>query len=189
MSRRRAVRPSMRYSLSPERYRRRVMVISAVFGGCSPSTGCVPVGLRGGIPSLHVGIDQGHGDVGHAERLAVARAGEDHVFHAGAAQALGGLLAEHPTDGVADVGFAAAVGADNGGDARPVEPQFGAVAEGLESLEFDAFEFQQSSPSSLILSPRAYALDSGDAIHLKRGRSQSKGRGLQNRVVPRNRPQ
>ena len=54
-------------------------------------------------------------------------AGEDHVFHARAAQALGGLLAEHPTDGVAQVGLAAAVGAHDGGDAAAVEPQFGAV--------------------------------------------------------------
>ncbi len=47
------------------------------------------------------GVDQGHGDGGHAERFPVARAGEDHVFHASAAQAFGGLFAEHPTDGVA----------------------------------------------------------------------------------------
>ena len=47
------------------------------------------------------GIGHRQCDLGHAERLAVARAGEDHVFHAGAAQALGALLAEDPADGVA----------------------------------------------------------------------------------------
>ena len=87
-----------------------------------------------GVLVVDVGVHQRHGDVGHAERLAVARAGENHVFHAGAAQALGGLLAQHPTDGIADVGLAAAVGPDDGGDPFPVEAQFGAIAKGLESL-------------------------------------------------------
>src|SRR5262249_1719848 len=64
--------------------------------------------------------------------------------HAGAAERLGGLLAEHPTDGVADVALAAAVGPDDGGDALAVKTQFGLVAERLESLEFDTLQFQQS---------------------------------------------
>ena len=67
--------------------------------------------------------------------LAVARAGEDHVFHAGAAQALGGLFAQHPTDGVAQVGFSAAVRPDDGRDAGAVEPHFGAIAKRLETLQ------------------------------------------------------
>ena len=86
---------------------------------------------------VNFGIHQGHGHVGHAERLAVAGAGENHVFHAGAAQALGRLFAEHPTDGIADVGLAAAVRTDDGGDALPVEAQLGALAKALESLQFD----------------------------------------------------
>ena len=90
--------------------------------------------LVGRVFVVDVGIHQGHGDVGHAEGLAVARSGEDDVFHAGAAEALGGLLAEHPTDGIADVALAAAVRADDGGDAFPVEAQLGAVAEAFESL-------------------------------------------------------
>src|ERR1019366_5963472 len=79
-------------------------------------------------------IHQRHGHVGHAERFAVARPREDHVFHAGPAQALGRLFAQHPTDGIADVALAAAVGADNGGDPVPVKAQFGAIAEALKSL-------------------------------------------------------
>ena len=59
---------------------------------------------------------------------------EVNVRHLAAAQALGGLLAEHPTDGIADVALAAAVGADNGGDPFPIEAEFGAIAEALESL-------------------------------------------------------
>src|ERR1019366_4581713 len=87
-----------------------------------------------GVFAIEVGIHQRHGDVGHAEGFAVARAGEDDVFHAGAAEALGGLLAEDPADGIADVAFAAAVGADNGGGGVAVEAELGAIAKALESL-------------------------------------------------------
>ena len=56
------------------------------------------------------GIHQRHGDRSHAQRLAISRAGEDDVFHPRAAQALGRLLAEHPTDGVAQIRFSAPFG-------------------------------------------------------------------------------
>ena len=75
------------------------------------------------------GIRHRQRDLRHAERLALARAGEDHVFHARAAQALGALLAQHPTDGVAQVGFSTAVRAHDGGDAGAVEPHLGSVVE------------------------------------------------------------
>jgi hypothetical protein len=81
-----------------------------------------------------LGVDQHHGYGGHAHGFAGLGAGEDDVLHAGTAQTAGGLLAEDPADGVAQVGFAAAVGADDGRDATPVEPQFGAVTKGLEAL-------------------------------------------------------
>ena len=67
--------------------------------------------------------------------------GEDHVFHPRAAQALRGLLAQHPTDGVAEVGLAAAVRSHDGGDAGAVEPHFGFVEEGFEALNLDSLEF------------------------------------------------
>ena len=50
-----------------------------------------------------LGIDHGQGDFRHAERLAVAGSGEDDVLHVCAAQALGALLAQHPTDSIEDV--------------------------------------------------------------------------------------
>jgi hypothetical protein len=71
-----------------------------------------------GVAVVHVGIDEGERDLSHAQRLAVAGAGEDNVLHLDAAEALGGLLAEHPGDGVSDIGLAAAVGADDNRDAR-----------------------------------------------------------------------
>ena len=171
MSRRRAGRPSMRYSLSPERKRRRVMVISPGRFGWASAT----AGLMDGVGLVHLRVHQGHGDVGHAQRLAVARAGEDHVFHAGAAQGSGGLFAEHPTDGVADVGLAAAVRTDDGGDAFSVEAEFGALAERFESLHFYAFQFQQRR------SPR---LGRGSSCnHTKRADGKSKARSLQDAVA------
>ena len=53
----------------------------------------------------------------HAERPVVGVAGEDDVLHRGAAEMLRALLAEHPADRVDDVRLAAAVRADDRGDA------------------------------------------------------------------------
>ena len=94
--------------------------------------------------TVNVGVYQGHGHVGHAQGLALTGARENHVFHAGSAQAFGGLFSQHPTDGIADVGLAAAIRSDDGGDALTVESQLSALTKGFKSLQFDAFEFQQS---------------------------------------------
>ena len=61
-------------------------------------------------------------------RLARVAALEDDVLHVLAAQALGALLAQHPGDRIDDVALAAAVGADDGGDAS-VEGELGPVRE------------------------------------------------------------
>ena len=89
------------------------------------------------------GVDEGERDFGHAGGLAVAGAGEDDVFHLDAAEAFGGLLAEDPGDGVRDVGLAAAVGTDDGGDALAGELDFGAVAERFEAENLDFIELEQ----------------------------------------------
>ena len=94
--------------------------------------------------TVNVGVYQGHGHVGHAQGLALTGARENHVFHAGSAQGFGGLFSQHPSDGIAEVGLAAAIRSDDGGDALTVESQLGALAKGFKSLQFDAFEFQQS---------------------------------------------
>ena len=99
----------------------------------------------GGRVGVAVGfrVDQGQRDFGHAGGLAVAGAGEDNVFHASAAQGLGGLLAEHPRDGVGDVGLAAAVGADDGRHTVSVELEFGAVTKRLEPENLKPLQFEQ----------------------------------------------
>ena len=73
-------------------------------------------------------------DLGHLQRLAARGAVEDHVLHRRAAQALDALLAEHPVDRVRDVALAAAVRADDPGDAAR-ERQLLAVAEALETRD------------------------------------------------------
>src|SRR5262249_55432136 len=59
------------------------------------------------------------GDVhrGHAQLRPSRTPVVDHLLHAGAAQLTRVGLAQHPADGVDEVGLAAAVGADDGGDA------------------------------------------------------------------------
>jgi len=64
---------------------------------------------------------------------------EDDVFHPLAAKALRALLTQHPGDGVDDVALAAAVGADDGGDAA-IEGQVGAIGKALESGNLEALQ-------------------------------------------------
>ena len=81
------------------------------------------------------GVVESQRNFGEVERLALAGAVEDDVLHFAAAQALGGLLAQHPLDRVNDVGLAAAVRADKGDDAAlKIEDQL--VRERLEAKSF-----------------------------------------------------
>src|SRR5881227_270512 len=74
--------------------------------------------------------------LGHAERPALAVAGEDDVLHGLATEMLGALLAQHPADGVDDVRLSAAVRADDGRDTeRKLED--GPLQERFEAVQFD----------------------------------------------------
>ena len=77
---------------------------------------------------------------GQAGGFACLRSVEDQVFHALGAQVAGTLLTEHPSDGVDDVGFAAAVGAHHTGDAL-VEMERGLVGEALEAFDLETGQF------------------------------------------------
>ena len=81
--------------------------------------------------------------LGAAQRRPAGGAGEDDVLHLAAAQRLGALLAEHPGDGVDDVGLAGAVRAHHTGDAR-LQPQRRSGGEGLEALDRQALEVHGS---------------------------------------------
>src|SRR5699024_8092912 len=74
-------------------------------------------------------IDESHRHLSHSNRLAVASAGKDDIFHARTAEAPGRLLTQYPADGVAEIGFPAAVWPHDRRNAGSVEPHLGAVAE------------------------------------------------------------
>src|SRR4029079_1431338 len=78
-------------------------------------------------------------DFGAVHRPARRRTLEDHFFHLGAAQQTRALLAEHPANGVGDIGFAAAIRPDDRRDAR-VEQHLGGVGERFEALQLELGE-------------------------------------------------
>ena len=73
---------------------------------------------------------------------------ENAIGHALGAQGFVALLAEDPTDGVNDVGFAAAVGPDDARGAGAAERHHGAFAERLEAYDFNFAQLEQGVPSS-----------------------------------------
>ena len=75
-------------------------------------------------------------DAGAAGRFALARAVEDDVLHALAAQLAGLAFTEHPAHRVHDVGLAAAIGPDHA-DALPGQLEGGGVGKGLEARKLD----------------------------------------------------
>ena len=84
-------------------------------------------------------VVDGEADLGPAEGRARGGPGEDHVVHLLAAHGARSLGAEHPRDGVDDVGLARSVGPDDDGDAR-FELQRRGLGERLETLEGEALQ-------------------------------------------------
>lgn len=78
--------------------------------------------------------DQRNGDGRHTQCLFVSGTGENYIFHSGAAKSFGGLFAEHPAYGVAQVGFSAAVRPNDSGNAAAAELHFSAIVKGLEPV-------------------------------------------------------
>src|SRR5574340_183380 len=124
--------------------RRRGYAVRAVRSVSVSVAVAVGLGLRRGKDLMLDGIHQGQRHVRHAHGFAVPRSREDHVFHAGAAETLGRLLAEDPAYGVADIRLSAAVRTHDGGNAAPIELEFRAVAERLKTLQLDTLQFQQT---------------------------------------------
>ena len=88
---------------------------------------------------------QPQGDLGRPQPLADLRPAEDHVLHLVPPQGPGRLLPQHPANGVGEIGLAAAVGADNGGDGM-VKGEHGVVREGFEALQFQCTQTQSGFP-------------------------------------------
>jgi len=95
-------------------------------------------GVHGESALRVVEHDRGFGGV-HRLAAAGARALENHIRHFLAAEALGALLAQHPFEGIDDVGFARAVGTDDHRD--PVrELKARLVGKAFEADQFKGFE-------------------------------------------------
>ncbi len=90
---------------------------------------------RGGSP----GVTQRQHHLGEVASRPRGGAGEDDVVHAAAAQRLGRPFAHHPAERLEQVRLAAAVGADDPGQAG-VDPQFGGVDERFEPGEAETAE-------------------------------------------------
>ncbi len=89
--------------------------------------------LQIGRPELLlIHIADREGDLRHGERTAGLGAVKNNISHLSAAERLGGLLSQNPADGIGYVGFAAAVGTDNSGDARR-EVQACLICKGFET--------------------------------------------------------
>ena len=83
-----------------------------------------------------VGIVKDQLDRRRAHRLARAGAGENDIGQGIATQSARGAFAQHPADGIDDVGFAATVGTDDRGHvARQL--QYGRIDERLEARQLD----------------------------------------------------
>jgi hypothetical protein len=79
-----------------------------------------------------IGIVEDETDFGDIAGGPIARSGKNDVVHARRAHALVRALAHHPAQRFDEIGFAAAVRADNAGQAR-FDLEIGLVAEGFET--------------------------------------------------------
>lgn len=86
-----------------------------------------------------VGVVDGEGDLGPAQRGPPGRSGEDDVFHLPAAQGFGALFAHDPGERVDHIGFTGAVRAHDAGDPG-LETQGRGGGEGFESAQGHGLE-------------------------------------------------
>ena len=91
------------------------------------------------------GVVEMQGDLGHIARGPVARAGKNHIIHAGGAQGLVGAFAHHPAQGLDQIRFAAAIGADDTGQTR-LDQKFCRFYKGLEADKLQTCQFHRALP-------------------------------------------
>jgi len=122
-----------------------VAAVDPVGGTCPPldPAGDLALGLAFIIA---VAVDQ-HRHFGEFARRPHRRSGENDVFHAIAAKRLRAAFAHHPADRLEQVGLAAAVGADDSGQAG-LDPELRRFDEALEPAELETPDPQLASPTS-----------------------------------------
>ena len=109
-----------------------VDIILAVAGAVIAPCDHDLIGIIGQRP---VGIVQRQRGLRKADSRPLGGAAEDHVFHFRAPEGFGALFAHDPEDGVGNIGFSGAVGADNGRNGI-AELNNRLIREGLEALQF-----------------------------------------------------
>jgi hypothetical protein len=97
------------------------------------------VGVVEGRRRGAVGIVEKKRDLGGVARRPGARTGEDHIVHPGRAHVLVGAFAHHPAQRLDEVRLAAAVGADDAGQAG-LDDELGRLDEGLEPGDAESDE-------------------------------------------------
>ncbi|GAA3157877.1 hypothetical protein GCM10017687_90010 [Streptomyces echinatus] len=164
------------------------LVLAAAVAEHDPRDGDLGV-LDGQRP---VGVVDGQGHLGPAQRRAAGGAGEDDVLHLAAAQRLGALLAHDPAEGVHDVGLARAVRADDTGDPR-FEAECGRGGERLESTEGQGLEVHAAglypaplSHSTNTRNPTVSPLNTQGTPNVKEGERMRGDRTKGRRSVPCN---
>ena len=117
---------------------------SSIDGVFTFSGPIVPAGHRHLLPTVGqqvLALLQGEGHLGKALTLAVLGAAEDHILHLTSPQGPGGLLPQHPADGIGQIGLAAAVGPHDCRDGMG-KGEEGFVRKGFEPLQFQGFQPQ-----------------------------------------------
>src|SRR6202035_5653539 len=76
-------------------------------------------------------------NLGEVARRAAPRPGKDHIVHLAAAQPLGRGFAHYPAQRLDEIGFAAAIGPDDAGEAG-LDRQLGRLDKGFETGETEA---------------------------------------------------
>jgi hypothetical protein len=109
-----------------------------------------------------IGVVEHEADFGHVARRTIAAAREDHVLHAGRAHVLVGILAHHPSQGLDEIGLAAAVRPDDSGEAR-FDGEVRRFAEGFETGKTQLVEPHRRPRNILSLPARRAARD---ALHI-----------------------
>ena len=85
-----------------------------------------------------IAVVQGNGHVGKPLGLSHLGSRKDDVLHAGAAQLLDALFAQHPAHGVGHIALSAAVGAHDTGDAV-MEFKYQLIGKGFKPLNLNTF--------------------------------------------------
>ena len=100
--------------------------------------------LVGIVAQCPVRIIQSQGSLRETHGGPLLGSAEDHVLHLGTPEGFGALLTHDPENGVGNIGFTGAVGADDGGNVIAKADQC-FIRKGLEALQFQTFKIHNKT--------------------------------------------